>query len=195
MKCYATLFGMLLLSVAALAATPALAQIPEPNGQYSIARHGSFADCLNPAKGYAEESCSASGVFVYPITVIAVGSITYASGNGCGTDTEVFSALPPNAMPSTLGPETVVVKVTKYNSTTGIGSASYTGYSGGSCDGANFDSSGATVIATATLQFVVTRGGWQVDITFTQLTNPINSLGSASLFDTDLKQTRTRWSK
>jgi hypothetical protein len=194
MKCYATLFGMLLLSVAALAATPALAQIPELNGQYSIARHGSLALCLNPTT-FANESCSKSGVFVYPLTDIAVGSITYESGSGCGTDTEIFSALPPNATPSTPGPETIVVKVTKYNSTTGIGSASYTGYSGGSCDGANFDSSGATVIATATLQFVVTRGGWQVDITFTQLTNPTNSLGSVSLFDTDLKQTRTRWSK
>ena len=131
-------------------------------------------------------------MFVYPITDIAVGSITYASGSGCGTDTEVFSALPPNAMPSTLGPETIVVKVTNYNSTTGIGSASYTAYSGGSCNGADFDSSGATVIATGTLQFVVTRDGRQVDITYTQLTNPSHSLGSASVFDTDLRQTRHR---
>jgi len=91
-------------------------------------------------------------------------------------DTEVFSALPPNAMPPSLG----------------IGSASYTAYSGGSCNGADFDSSGATIIATGALQFVVTRDGRQVDITYTQLTNPLHSLGSASVFDTDLRQTRYR---
>jgi len=180
-------------ALALLMATSVGAQnIPEPNGQYSIARHGSFALCLNPAANYAAESCSASGVFVYPVTDIAVGSITYTSGSGCGTDTEVFSALPPNAMPPSLGPETIVVKVTNYSSTTGIGSASYTAYSGGSCNGADFDSSGATVIATGTLQFVVTRDGRQVDITYTQLTNPSHSLGSASVFDTDLRQTRHR---
>ncbi|MBV8773564.1 MAG: hypothetical protein JO166_14725 [Deltaproteobacteria bacterium] len=80
--------------------------------------------------------------------------------------------------------------MTKYDSTTGIGSASYTGYSGGSCNGTSFDSSGATEIGSATLQFVVTRGGRQIDITFTQLTNPTNSIGSVSLFDTDLRQTK-----
>ena len=188
MKRYAVLFGM--LAVAALATSAgAGAQIPEPSGQYSIARHGSLALCLNPAANFAAESCSASGVLVYPVTDIAVGSITYASGSGCGTDTEIFSALPPSAMPSILNPETVVVKVTNYSSTTGIGTASYTGYSGGSCNGASFDSSGATEIASGTLQFVVTEGGKQVEITFTQLTNPTSSLGSVSLFDTDLKQT------
>jgi hypothetical protein len=187
MKRYAVLFGM--LAVATLATSAGAQSIPEPSGQYSIARHGSFAVCLNPAANYADESCSASGVFAYPVTVIAVGSITYESGIGCGTDTEIFSALPPSALPSTLGPETVVVKVTNYSSTTGVGAASYTGYSGGSCNGASFDSSGATVIASGTLQFVVTEGGKQVEITFTQLTNPTSSLGSVSLFDTDLKQT------
>lgn len=195
MSRYAALFGMLVLALAAVATSAGAHNgateggIPEPSGQYSIARHGSLALCLNPAANYANESCSASGVFVYPVTDIAVGSITYESGIGCGTDTEIFSALPPNAMPSTPGPETVVVKVTNYSSTTGIGTASYTGYSGGSCNGASFDSSGATVIASGTLQFVVTEGGQRVEITFTQLTNPINSLGSVSLFDTDLKQT------
>jgi hypothetical protein len=186
MKRYALLFGM--LAVAALA-TSAGAQIPEPSGQYSIARHGSLALCLNPAANYAAESCSASGVFVYPVTNIAVGSITYASGKGCGTDTEVFNALPPSALPASPNPETVVVKVTNYSSTTGIGTASYTGYSGGSCHGASFDSRGATDIASGSLQFVVTEGGRRVEITFTQLTNPTKSLGSVSLFDTDLKQT------
>ena len=169
MKRYALLFGM--LAVAALATSAGAQSIPEPSGQYSIARHGSFAVCLNPTT-FADESCSKSGVFVYPLTDIAVGSITYESGSGCGTDTEIFSALPPNATPSTPGPETVVVKVTHYSSTTGIGTASYTGYSGGSCDGASFDSSGATEIASGTQQFVVTEGGKQVEITYTQLTNP-----------------------
>ncbi|MBV8773563.1 MAG: hypothetical protein JO166_14720 [Deltaproteobacteria bacterium] len=84
MKCYAMSLGMLLLSIAALA--PAFAQnTPEPSGQYSIARHGSFALCLNSSG--AEIACGSNGTLVYPVTDIAVGSITYASGIGCGTDT------------------------------------------------------------------------------------------------------------
>jgi hypothetical protein len=190
MKCYATLFGMLLLSVAALAATPALARIPEPTGRYSVARQGSLAVCLNPAKNYAAESCSASGAVVFPLSDIATGSITYLAGIGCGTDTEVFNSLPPNTVPPSLNPETVVVKVTSYESTTGIGTGSYTAYSGGSCTGANFDSTGATKEGSGTLQFVVTEDGRQVEATLTQFQSPINSLGSVSLFDSDLKQTK-----
>jgi hypothetical protein len=88
-----------------------------------------------------------------------------------------------------LNPETIVIKVTNYNSTTGIGTGTYTAYSGGSCTGANFDSSGASEEVTGTLEFVVTEGGKQVDVAITQLQSAVNSLGSVSLFDIDLKQT------
>jgi hypothetical protein len=163
--------------------------IPAPNGRYSIARHGSLTLCSNPSTN-APEACSASGAVIAPVSDIATGSITYSSGVGCGTDTEVFNSLPPNTSPPMLNPETVVIKVTNYDSTTGIGTGSYTAYSGGSCTGADFDSSGASEEVTGTLEFVVTAGGKQVDVAITQLQSPINSLGSVSLFDTDLKQTQ-----
>jgi hypothetical protein len=128
-----------------------------------------------------------SRALVARVSDIATGSITYSSGLDCGTDTEVFNSIPPSASLPMLNPETIVIKVTNYNSTTGIGT--YTAYSGGSCTGATFDSRGATEEVTGTLEFVVTEGGRQVNVAITQLQSPTNSLGSVSLFETHLKQT------
>jgi hypothetical protein len=189
MKRYTALAVTLIFAAILSQITPAEAQnIPAPNGRYSIARHGSLTLCSNPSTN-APEACSASGAVIAPVSDIATGSITYASGIGCGTDTEVFNSLPPNTSPPMLNPETIVIKVTNYDETTGLGTGTYTAYSGGSCTGANFDSSGATEEVTGTLEFVVTEGGKQVNVAITQLQSPINSLGSVSLFDTDLKQT------
>ena len=91
---------------------------------------------------------------------------------------------------NTVRPTAATSRVRKAGSTTGIGSGSYTAYSGGSCNGANFDSSGASEIGSGTIEFVVTKGGRQVNVALTSLQNSTNSLGSVSLFDTDLKQTK-----
>jgi hypothetical protein len=119
--------------------------------RYSIARHGSLTLCSNPSTN-APEACSASGAVIAPVSDRATGSITYSSGVGCGTDTEVFNSIPPSTAPPMLNPETMVIKVTNYNSTTGVGTGTYTAYSGGSCSGATFDSSGATEEVTGTLE-------------------------------------------
>jgi hypothetical protein len=189
MKRNAALSATLIFAAILSQITPAEAQnIPQPNARYSIARHRSLTLCSNPSTN-APEACTASGAVVAPVSDIATGSITYSSGFDCGTDTEVFNSIPPSASTPMLNPETIVIKVTNYNSTTGIGTDTYTAYSGGSCTGAAFDSSGATEEVTGTLEFVVTEGGKQVNVAITQLQSRINSLGSVSLFDTDLKQT------
>jgi hypothetical protein len=181
-----------MLAVAALA-TSAGAQIPEPSGSYSISVHGSFALCLNPANNYAEESCSASNAVAYPLTSLITGTITWASGKGCENDYAVYTALPPTTTPHTvvLNAHTVA-KITSYDAATGTGTALSTGYTGGSCHGADFDSSGATETSTGAVQFVLTEGGRRNDILVTQLTNSTNSIGGFSLSATDLKQTPHR---
>jgi hypothetical protein len=63
--------------------------------RYSIARHGSLTLCSNPSTN-APEACSASGAVIAPVSDRATGSITYSSGVGCGTDTEVFNSIPPS---------------------------------------------------------------------------------------------------
>jgi hypothetical protein len=155
------------------------------SGQYSMTRQGSLAICVNPKTG-DQEACSTSGAVVVPLSNIANGSVTYASGIGCQTVTEVINTLPPSDSPPKLNPVTVVVKQLTYDSSTGIGTASYTAYSGGSCKGASFISKGAKEEVAGTEQFVVTDGGNRVVIVITALQSPIKSLGSVSLGDTDL---------
>jgi hypothetical protein len=135
MKRYAALATTLIFAAILSQITPAGAQnIPQPNGRYSIARHGLLRLCMNPTNN-TPEACSASGAVIARVSDIATGSITYLSGVGCGTDTEVFNSIPPNTPPPMLNPETIVIKVTNYNSTTGIGTGTYTAYSGGSSSG------------------------------------------------------------
>jgi hypothetical protein len=124
-------------------------------------------------------------------SVLQLGHITYSSGIGCEEVTQVVNSLPPNASPPIVNSSvTGTLEITNYDPTTGIGTSSFTRYSGGSCSGANFNSAGATEISFGTLQFVVTDGGKREDEVVTQLEGyPTNNVGSVSLFVTDQKQT------
>ena len=169
------------------------AGIPEPSGSYAISAHGSFALCLNPSEDFAAGECGASGVTAYPVSFEEVGTITYASGIGCENDYQVLASLPSSpaytaANIVSLNAHTAV-KITSYDPATGTGTASITGYTGGSCIGASFDSSGATETSSGTVQIVVTEGGNRNEILVTQDTGvPVSDLASVQLSGTDLKQ-------
>jgi hypothetical protein len=162
--------------------------IPLPVGQFSTTTQGSLAICLNPTS-FATEACSTSGVLVFPLSVLSNGSLTSdKTGNSCSTETEVDSALPVGSSPPTVTTnEHSVNQLLTYNSSTGIGDWSFTLYVGGSCNGAAFDSTGASEIANGTLHFVVTDRK-RTDIMITTLTNPSASVGAFSLSATDLSQ-------
>jgi hypothetical protein len=181
MKAQSLVIGSVLIASTAMAGT-----ISPPSGQYSLSRHGSIALCYSATGG--QEACSKQGATAYPLSDIAVGVITYSSGGACAIDTEVFNAIPPNASPPSLNPETVVIKVTKFDSTTGVGTGAYTAYSGGTCHGATFDGTGASEESSGTVQFVVTQGGRRVESVLTALQSPSNFIGSVSFSDTDLLQ-------
>jgi hypothetical protein len=165
---WATL-GIILAGFAAIASQNAIADgeqqgIPLPTGPYSSTLQGSLAICLNP-RTFTEESCSTSGVLVVPLSVLDNGAITEdTQGNNCATLTEVDSNLPVDASPPTVTPnEHVVGKVLDYDSATGTGDGSFTTYIGGTCNGATFDSTGATQISSGTDHFVVTDRGKRID--------------------------------
>jgi len=164
--------------------------IPLPFGQSSQTLQGSVAICLNSTT-FAEESCSTTGAAVFPTSVLTNGVITGdAAGNSCAAVTEVDSDLPVDPSPPIVtANEHSAGKLLNYDSTTGTGDASFTSYIGGTCNGATFDSTGATKLSSGTVHFVVTDNGKRVDFLITALTNPAGSLGDFSLSGTNLRQT------
>ena len=144
---------------------------------------------MNPST-FANESCSTSGVLVFPITFTVAGVETRdATGAACATETSVSTALPPSASQPSINSESHVVhKLLDYDATTGAGDTSYIGYTGGKCVGANFDSTGATEISTGTNHIVVSQQGNRIDTVTTGLTNTIGSFGSFWLISTLQRQ-------
>ncbi|MBV8134959.1 MAG: hypothetical protein JO121_04845 [Deltaproteobacteria bacterium] len=191
MKRYAALAGTPIFAAILGQITPAEAEnIPQPSGVYSTTIQGSVAQCFDPST-HAPETCSTSGALVVAFSVLQLGHITYSSGIACEEITLVVSGLPPNASPPIVSSATGTAEITNYDPTTGIGTSSFTRYSGGSCSGANFNSEGATETSFGTLQFVVTDGGKQDSQVVTQLEgSPTNNVGSVSLSITEQKQTR-----
>ena len=190
---YAVLLVMLAAFAAVLSqkAIAGKGGIPFPAGQFSTTSQGSFAACVNPTT-FALESCSTSGVLVFPTSDLQNGMTTFdASGHGCATFTEIQSDLPPDAFPPFVTNEHSVSKLLNYDSMTGTGNGSFTGYTGGACLGATFDSTGATEVSRGTVHFVVTDDdGKRIDFLVTNLTNSTGSIGTFSLSGTDLRQTR-----
>jgi hypothetical protein len=161
-----------------------------PTGEFSVTVQGSLAACLDPTT-FAQEACSTSGALIYPLTVLETGSTALdSSGASCVTTTEVDSSSPPNASsPIITTDEHIVSTVTGYDSATGIGDAAFTSYTGGTCNGVNFDDTGATETSSGTLHFAVSQGGSRVDAIISQLTVvPADSVGTWSYQVTYLKQ-------
>jgi hypothetical protein len=186
-------YGVLPNSVGAFGSSAAWADdqnIPAPSGRWSFTLQGSVAQCFDPTT-HAPEVCSTSGAEVVAFSVLQLGHIYYSSGIGCEEVTQVVSSLPPSASPPIVSSTvTGTLEITNYDPITGIGTSSFTRYSGGSCSGANFNSAGATEISFGTLSFVVTDGGKRIDDVVTQLEGyPTNNVGSVSLFATEQKQT------
>jgi hypothetical protein len=184
-----TIFAAILSQLTPI--TPAEAQsIPAPSGRYSFLIQGQVTDCLDPTT-HAAVACSTSGAAETAFSVLQIGHIYYASGNGCEEVTQVVNYLPPNATPPIVNSTvTGTVQITSYDPNTGLGTKSFTRYSGGSCNGANFNSAGATEISFGTLSFVATDGGKREDEVVTQLeAYPTNNAGTVSLLVTEQKQT------
>ena len=160
--------------------------LPLRAGQFSATTTGSFAICLNPTT-FAEEACSTAGAKAFPLIVLSVGNGTGdAKGNVCESIVETDSDFPVDASAPFVAPnEHVVAKVTFYNPFTGSGNDSFKGYIGGKCNGASFDSTGATLVSFGTGHFTVSENGNRIDGLATKLQNPTNSIGDFSLYTVD----------
>ena len=172
---------MKILSLCALAlclsASPqALAadKVPLPAGSYSITADGTEASC--------------AGTACVVLNIIEAGSMTHdKAGNACGTHSAVVNIVPPSSSAPIVVPSvTTVFKVANYDAATGTGDYTLTEYAGGSCNGATFDSTGATLVVTGTLHFTVSEGGKRIDSIVTALNLP--GLGGYSIKFKELQQ-------
>jgi len=82
-----------------------------------------------------------------------------AAGNSCGVTTETFAPVSGRKSPAPVNTRTHVGTTTSFDPTTGYGTETYNRYRGGSCIGAAFDSTGATLTSTGTGSFVVSDSG------------------------------------
>ena len=158
-------------------------------GKYSDTAQGTFALCVDPTNNFAQISCADKKAKAFPLTTVQVGNETDdAKGNSCETYSETDSDLPPDFTPPFVAVFHSVGTVKSFDRSTGAGDGSFTSYSGGKCEGASFDSSGATVSATGTFHFVVGNHGRRVDFLLTSLTNPAGAIGDFSFSGTNLRQ-------
>jgi hypothetical protein len=178
---------VVLVMVAVLASQTAMAQdtsvnIPLKAGTASVANTGSVAICLNPAKGYIEVSCGAKGAQAFPFTALNVGTST---GNGkiaCQTVDATFSDFPVDITPPLVSKnQNSTIKILDYDPHTGAGDGSFITYTGGHCNGADFDKTGATEINHGTFHFAVSENGNRVDVILTALQDPVGGIGDFAL--------------
>jgi hypothetical protein len=160
-------------------------------GGYASTVQGSFAICLNPTT-HLEESCTTAGTLVIPLSFLAAGGSTLdGKGNVCNPSTQVVSNFPVDASPPQVSASGVATgKLLNYDPASGTGDESFTVYNGGKCNGATFDSTGATVVSTGTDHFVASGNGKRIEGVFTSLTDPVGGIGDFSLSYVRLKQQR-----
>jgi hypothetical protein len=157
-------------------------------GGYASTVQGSIAVCLDPTT-LLEESCTTAGALVIPSTALSVGKLTIDhQGNLCATYTQVRSNLPVDASPPRVFAVNVAANTLNYDPASGTGDWPFTTYTGGKCNGATFDSMGATVRTTGTVHFVASGNGKRIDGIFTASTDAVGGIGDFSLSTLNLKQ-------
>ncbi len=172
----AMFFGVLAIGLA-IGSQAIAGSIPFPTGNFSLTVRGS------------EASSCAGGSCAVVLNIIEAGAtVRDASGNGCGAHVAVVNTAPPGASAPIVATITHVFKVTHYDPGTGVGDQSLTEYFGGTCNGAIFNSAGATQVTDGTLHFVVSDGGNRIDNIVTAL-NVGGAPGSGySIIFTERKQ-------
>jgi hypothetical protein len=173
-----------------VAADQGFTPLTEVAGTFSFTLNGSLALCLGNAPDHPPALCGSLNSTVVPFTIVEVGAYTFdTAGNACGTITETQAATPVGTSPPTVRLLHSVSQTTSYDPITGQGDVSVTNYVGGQCDGATFDSDGATVASNQTYHFALSSGGQRLDFVVTSFT-PLAGLGSGgfSLAGTFLRQ-------
>jgi hypothetical protein len=142
-------------------------------------RGGGFATvCFNAGFTALQDCATAPHVVPFNVTVIEHFTQDKA-GNFCEVSTSAAAPVSGSTFPAGVGTVTNVGTTTSFDPTTGSGTGSVNEYHGGSCNGAVFDSTGATLTATATFSFVVSDSGNRIEFLLTSF-SAVNSAFSVA---------------
>src|SRR5229473_226486 len=173
----------LLLFMATMACGPVGVSQAQANGGVTLASlagkfetkgGGSYTVCFTDNFTTAVDCASARHQEVqFKVTTVSRGTRD-AAGNFCAvatltstpTDGPDYGAKFPARMNFT---RTNVSTTTSFDPTTGSGSSSFSQYLGGRCDGAVFDTTGATLVSTGTQSFMVSDSGNSIETIITSL--------------------------
>ncbi len=143
-------------------------------GNFAGRGSGIVTVCFSPGSVLPLISCSS----VSPLAVAVpfyeneiIHQTRDAAGNSCGVDTESFARVLGTKNPAGTQIRTNVGTTTAFDPTTGSGTTSFSRYKGGSCIGAGFDKTGATLTSTGTNSYVVSDSGNRIEFIWTSYTS------------------------
>lgn len=166
--------------------------LEELAGNYAVTLQGSITICFDMTPKPVD--CKAVGAMAKPFTLLQVGENTRdANGNACATFTVVRTTLPVDNTPPVVRVIRAVATVASYDPATGTGDQNVTTYSGGTCNGASFDSMGATATGTNRAHFAASNDGRRIDLVLTENVMYVtgttgNSIGAFFLSAIQLRQ-------
>ena len=155
-----------------------------PGGHFSFTAQGTEANC-------------AAGPCITLNIIEAGNMVRDSAGNACGSHTAVVTLIPAANAPPIVVPSVItVLSLLSYDPSTGTGDAALSEYSGGSCNGAAFNSAGATQIVSGKLHFSVSNGengngGDRIDSIITELVVQGAAVPNFSIIFTERQQKST----
>jgi hypothetical protein len=148
-------------------------------GKFAGRGSGFFTLCFNAGFTALEDCATAPHQVPFNQTGI-LHRTGDAAGNFCGVITITTAPVFGTKLPAGVG-TTTQVGTTTFDPTTGSGTESFSRYAGGSCSGAVFDSTGATLTGTTTRSFVVSDSGKRIEsiiTSFSSVTSAFSVAGS-----------------
>jgi hypothetical protein len=99
-------------------------------------------------------------------------------GNFCATSNSSLAPVAGSAAPASSPVRTITGSIASFDAATEQGDLSFSIYNGGSCNGASFESDGATLASKGTGHFVVAEKGWQIHSVVTSYVSVAGIVGS-----------------
>ncbi len=153
-------------------------------GNFASKGSGFLTVCLDAS--FALVDCASAPPHVVPLNDTQISHQTRdAAGNSCVVPTTTSAPVFGTTFPASVLTGTIVDTPISFDPTTGSGTANLSVYHGGSCSGAAFNSTGATLIATGTFTFVVSDSGNRIEqiVTgYSAVTSAFSVVGSVKGF-------------